>query len=122
MKHSNHEDGNRGLSMVARKMVRHPYEDGVRKLHAIIAAIQNRGLADVVEDPIKWLKENDRVAEFNKVDDMMCLANSYFFLDGTAKQWYVNHEDVLNSWEAFKTGISELFGDRQKIPERLRNS
>ncbi|GFU11596.1 CCHC-type domain-containing protein [Trichonephila clavipes] len=39
------------------------------------------------EDPLKWLKEYDRVANFNKWDDMMCLANVYFFLDGTARQW-----------------------------------
>ncbi|GFU17537.1 CCHC-type domain-containing protein [Trichonephila clavipes] len=38
------------------------------------------------EDPLKWLKEYDRVANFNKWDDMMCLANVYFFLDGTARQ------------------------------------
>ncbi|GFV18388.1 hypothetical protein TNCV_4447571 [Trichonephila clavipes] len=36
----------------------------------------------------------DRVANFNKWDDMMCLANVYFFLDGTARQWYVNNEDA----------------------------
>ncbi|GFW00526.1 transposon Tf2-6 polyprotein [Trichonephila clavipes] len=54
------------------------------------------------EDPLKWLKEYDRVANFNKWDDMMCLANVYFFLDGTARQWYVNNEDALDSWEAFK--------------------
>ncbi|GFX63354.1 CCHC-type domain-containing protein [Trichonephila clavipes] len=45
---------------------------------------------------------------------MMCLANVYFFLDGTARQWYVNNEDALDSWEAFKNGLSGLFGDRQK--------
>ncbi|GFX41818.1 zinc finger CCCH domain-containing protein 13 [Trichonephila clavipes] len=61
------------------------------------------------EDPLKWLKEYDRVANFNKWDDMMCLANVYFFLDGTARQWYVNNEDALDSWEAFKNGLSGLF-------------
>ncbi|GFX67295.1 retrotrans_gag domain-containing protein [Trichonephila clavipes] len=66
------------------------------------------------EDPLKWLKEYDRVANFNKWDDMMCLANVYFFLDGTARQWYGNNEDALDSWEAFKNGLSGLFGDRQK--------
>ncbi|GFT09938.1 CCHC-type domain-containing protein [Trichonephila clavipes] len=66
------------------------------------------------EDPLKWLKEYDRVANFNKWDDMMCLANVYFFLDGTARQWYVNNEDALDSWEAFKNGLSVHFGDRQK--------
>ncbi|GFV00982.1 CCHC-type domain-containing protein [Trichonephila clavipes] len=53
------------------------------------------------EDPLKWLKEYDRVANFNKWDDMMCLANVYFFLDGT-RRWYVNNEDA-DSWEAFKS-------------------
>ncbi|GFT47760.1 CCHC-type domain-containing protein [Trichonephila clavipes] len=63
------------------------------------------------------LKEYDRVANFNKWDDMMCLANVYFFLDGTARQWYVNNED-LDSWEAFKNGLSGLFGDRKKYTRR----
>ncbi|GFT49718.1 CCHC-type domain-containing protein [Trichonephila clavipes] len=70
------------------------------------------------EDPFKWLKEYDRVANFNKWDDMMCLANVYFFLDDTARQWYVNNEDALDSWEAFKNGLSGLFGDRQKYTRR----
>ncbi|GFW47484.1 retrotrans_gag domain-containing protein [Trichonephila clavipes] len=71
------------------------------------------------EDPLKWLKEYDRVANFNKWDDMMCLANVYFFLDETARQWYVNNEDALDSsWEAFKNGLSGLFGDRQKYTRR----
>ncbi|GFX48950.1 CCHC-type domain-containing protein [Trichonephila clavipes] len=70
------------------------------------------------EDPLKWLKEYDRVANFNKWDDMMCLANVYFFLDGTTRQWYVNNEDALDSWEAFKNGLSGLFGDRQKYTRR----
>ncbi|GFU71291.1 CCHC-type domain-containing protein [Trichonephila clavipes] len=68
--------------------------------------------------PLKWLKEYDRVANFNKWDDMMCLANVYFFLDGTARQWYVNNEDALDSWEAFKNGLSGLLGDRQKYTRR----
>ncbi|GFT50850.1 CCHC-type domain-containing protein [Trichonephila clavipes] len=49
---------------------------------------------------------------------MMCLANVFFFLDGTARQWYVNNEDALDSWEVFKNGLSGLFGDRQKYTRR----
>ncbi|GFU74515.1 CCHC-type domain-containing protein, partial [Trichonephila clavipes] len=71
---------------------------------------------------LKWLKQYDRVANFNKWDDMMCLANVYFFLDGTARQWYVNNEDALDSWEAFKNGLSGLFGDRQKYTRRGRRT
>ncbi|GFW64568.1 retrotrans_gag domain-containing protein [Trichonephila clavipes] len=70
------------------------------------------------EDPLKWLKEYNRVANFNKWDDMMCLANVYFFPDGTARQWYTTNEDALDSWEAFKNGLSGLFGDRQKYTRR----
>ncbi|GFV54086.1 retrotrans_gag domain-containing protein, partial [Trichonephila clavipes] len=42
------------------------------------------------EDPLKWLKE----------------------------QWYVNNEDALDSWEAFKKWTSGLFGDRQRYTRR----
>ncbi|GFX24651.1 retrotrans_gag domain-containing protein [Trichonephila clavipes] len=72
------------------------------------------------EDPLKWLKV--RSSSQNKWDDMMCLANVYFFLDGTARQWYVNNEDALDSWEAFKNGLSGLFGDRQKYIEGQKNN
>ncbi|GFS78060.1 CCHC-type domain-containing protein [Trichonephila clavipes] len=49
---------------------------------------------------------------------MICLANVYFFLDGTARQWYVNNEDALDSWEAFKNGLRGLFSDHQKYTRR----
>ncbi|GBL74968.1 hypothetical protein AVEN_243777-1 [Araneus ventricosus] len=39
-------DGNRGLSMLAREMVRQLSEDGIRKPNAIIAAFQNRSLKE----------------------------------------------------------------------------
>ncbi|GFY44632.1 CCHC-type domain-containing protein [Trichonephila inaurata madagascariensis] len=74
------------------------------------------------EHPLKWLKEYDRVANFNKWDDMMCLSNVYFFLDGTARQWYVNNEDTLDSWEAFKKGLSGLLATVKNIPERQKNN
>ncbi|GFV37805.1 CCHC-type domain-containing protein [Trichonephila clavipes] len=66
---------------------------------------------------LNGLKEYDRVANFNKGDDMMCLANVYFFLDGTARQWYVNNEDALDSWEAFKNGLS---GYTRRAEEQLK--
>ncbi|GFS63492.1 CCHC-type domain-containing protein [Trichonephila clavipes] len=70
------------------------------------------------KDPLKWLKEYDRVANFKRWDDMMCLTNVYFFLDGTARQWYVNNENTLDSWEVFKNARSGLFGERQKYTRR----
>ncbi|GFX59014.1 CCHC-type domain-containing protein [Trichonephila clavipes] len=74
------------------------------------------------EDPLKWLKEYDRVANFNKWDDMMCLANVYFFLDGTARQWYVNNEDALDSWEAFKMDYVDFSVTVKNIPEGQKNN
>ncbi|GFV03218.1 CCHC-type domain-containing protein [Trichonephila clavipes] len=74
------------------------------------------------EDPLKWLKEYDRVANFNKWDDMMCLANVYFFLDGTARQWYVNNEDALDSWEAFKNGLSGIFEEVHRLVNQTQES
>lgn len=48
---------------------------------------------NLVEDPFKCLNEYDRVAKYNKWDEVMCLVNIYFFLDGTVKQWYLHNED-----------------------------
>ncbi|GFT52168.1 hypothetical protein TNCV_4493881 [Trichonephila clavipes] len=46
------------------------------------------------EDPLKWLKE----------------------------QWYVNNEDALDSWEAFKNGSSGLSVTVKDIPEGQKNN
>ncbi|GBM75484.1 hypothetical protein AVEN_157958-1 [Araneus ventricosus] len=74
------------------------------------------------EDPAKWLTEHDRVAKFNKWDEMMCLANVYFFLDGTAKQWYINNEDIVGSWDVFKTELSGIFRRTSKIYQKGRRT
>lgn len=63
------------------------------------------------QDPGKWLKEYDRVAKYNKWDDSICLANAYFFLEDTAKQWFENNEDHISSWEKFKEELQKVFGD-----------
>ncbi|GBM32285.1 hypothetical protein AVEN_26983-1 [Araneus ventricosus] len=39
------------------------------------------------ETPTAWLKEYECIAKFNRWDDTMCLANAYFFLNGTARLW-----------------------------------
>lgn len=48
----------------------------------------------------------------------MCLTNVYFFLDGTAKQWYVSHERTLNSWKTFRIGLRGLFDGRFMYTKR----
>lgn len=64
------------------------------------------------QEPSQWLKGFARVAKYNKWDDMMCLANVYFYLDGTAQQWFENNEEKLNSWEKFQTELKKAFGDK----------
>ncbi|UYV72130.1 ASPRV1 [Cordylochernes scorpioides] len=49
------------------------------------------------QNPEKWLKEYHRVARYNCWDDSMCLANVYFFLQGTAYRWYENVEENITS-------------------------
>ncbi|UYV79985.1 hypothetical protein LAZ67_18001275 [Cordylochernes scorpioides] len=49
------------------------------------------------EDSQRWLSDFQRVARYNKWDDSMCLANVIFYLTGTAKCWFENFEEILNS-------------------------
>ncbi|UYV81901.1 K02A2.6-like [Cordylochernes scorpioides] len=60
------------------------------------------------QDPLivhRWLWDFQRVARYNKWDDSMCLANVIFYLTGTAKCWFENFEEILNSWEEFKIKV-----------------
>ncbi|GFY32403.1 CCHC-type domain-containing protein [Trichonephila clavipes] len=65
-----------------------------------------------------WYSATAAEANFKKWDDMMCLANVYFFLDGTEDSGMSTTKTPLDSWEAFKNGLSGLFGDRQKYTRR----
>jgi hypothetical protein len=75
---------------------------------------------DPGQDPSKWLKEYKRVAEFNKWDDTICLANAYFFLGGTARQWYENNEEILVSWEKFSEELKKTFGDTRRYVQKAQ--
>lgn len=76
------------------------------------------------EDVEKWLKEYDRAAKYNRWDDMMCLANVFFFLAGTAKQWFENNEGLFTSWGDLTTALRNYFGDplqsRRRAEEELK--
>ncbi|GBN15108.1 hypothetical protein AVEN_80425-1, partial [Araneus ventricosus] len=73
------------------------------------------------QDPTKWLQEYLRVSKFNQWDDTLALANAYFFLDGTAKKWFDNNEDLLTSWEVFQTELKKVFGDTQLYVRRAKD-
>lgn len=72
------------------------------------------------QDPIKWLKEYQKVSLYNHWDDTMQLANVYFFLEGTARKWYENNEDSFTSWTLFEDGLKKTFGDTQTFLRRAK--
>ncbi|UYV62287.1 hypothetical protein LAZ67_2000001 [Cordylochernes scorpioides] len=73
------------------------------------------------EDSQRWLSDFQRVARYNKWDDSMCLANVIFYLTGTAKCWFENFEEILNSWEEFKIKFCEIFGNKEDTARKAEN-
>lgn len=73
------------------------------------------------QDPTRWLKEYERVSKYNRWDDTLQLANVYFFLDGTARQWYENNEETLTSWTVFETKLKTTFGDNETCIRRAKD-
>ncbi|UYV70960.1 hypothetical protein LAZ67_8001258 [Cordylochernes scorpioides] len=73
------------------------------------------------EDSQRWLSDFQRVARYNKWDDSMCLANVIFHLTGTAKCWFENFEEILNSWEEFKIKFCEIFGNKEDTARKAEN-
>ncbi|GFW35636.1 retrotrans_gag domain-containing protein [Trichonephila clavipes] len=54
---------------------------------------------------------------------MMCLVNVYFFLDGTARQWYVNNEDALDSCMTVKNipdSLNPLMKEDEKVSHLMK--
>ncbi|XP_035205337.1 uncharacterized protein LOC118180343 [Stegodyphus dumicola] len=77
---------------------------------------------DSQEDTNRWLKDFDRIANYNHWDDQMCLANVIFYLGGTARQWFDNNEDTFTSWTVFKTALKNTFfraADVKRQAERV---
>lgn len=108
-----------------RKLRQMPAEPEAKSAILIPAQQQYRNPSvfngDVGQDPSKWLQEYDRVSKFNRWDDTICLANVFFFLDGTARQWYENNEDKLISWDVFKSELKQAFGEAQHYAKRAED-
>lgn len=60
-----------------------------------------------VED---WLAEYERVSTRYRWGPTLMLANLLFYLRGTAKSWYENHETELVSWAVCREKMLDLFG------------
>ncbi|CAN8032927.1 unnamed protein product [Ixodes persulcatus] len=68
-----------------------------------------------------WLKSYDRASQHNRWDDSFKLANVVFFLKDTALQWFDNHEDEIDSWEAFQTAFAEVFGKPESRKQQAKD-
>lgn len=62
-------------------------------------------------DVEEWLTLYERVSDSNHWDLTVMLANVVFYLSGTAKLWYDNHEADFGSWDTFKQKLRDLFGN-----------
>ncbi|UYV79747.1 hypothetical protein LAZ67_18000548 [Cordylochernes scorpioides] len=69
------------------------------------------------EDPLTWLKGYKRVAKHNHWDETLCLANVYFYLNGTALKWFENNEETFRNLEEFTTQLESVFGKKRQLPE-----
>lgn len=69
-----------------------------------------------------WLKSYDRASQHNRWDDSFKLANVVFFLKETALQWFDNHEDEINSWDAFETRFADAFGKPEQRRQQAKQT
>ncbi|UYV77347.1 hypothetical protein LAZ67_15000588, partial [Cordylochernes scorpioides] len=67
------------------------------------------------EDPLTWLKGYNRVAKYNHWDETLCLANVYFYLNGTALKWFENNEETIRNWGEFTTQLESVFGKSESL-------
>lgn len=58
----------------------------------------------------EWLPMYERTSKNYRWDDTLMLANILFYLKGTAKVWFENHEAEIGSWDACKEKMRALFG------------
>lgn len=61
------------------------------------------------QDVDDWLADFDRVSVHNGWDETIKLANVVFYLAGTARTWFENHEDDFQSWDAFRSAVQGVF-------------
>ncbi|UYV60360.1 K02A2.6-like [Cordylochernes scorpioides] len=73
------------------------------------------------ECPYQWLRDYDRVSRHNGWDESLCLANVIFYLEGTAKCWFENVEESLNSWPRFKEEFLKIFGDQEHFVRKAES-
>lgn len=68
-----------------------------------------------------WLKTYERASLHNRWDDSFKLANVFFFLKDTALKWFENHEEEINSWDAFKATFANAFGKPEQRKQQAKD-
>ncbi|XP_077485376.1 uncharacterized protein LOC144095558 [Amblyomma americanum] len=57
-----------------------------------------------------WLAMYEHVSKHNRWEATLIIANVIFYLAGTARVWFVTHEEELSSWDTCKQKLRDLFG------------
>ncbi|KAG0413528.1 hypothetical protein HPB47_009319 [Ixodes persulcatus] len=55
--------------------------------------------SEIYDDVEDWLQHYERVAHYNAWTTEQRLQNIFFALEGTARQWFENHEASLTTWK-----------------------
>ncbi|UYV74131.1 GTF2IRD2 [Cordylochernes scorpioides] len=55
----------------------------------------------------------ERVANHNQWDETLCLANVYFYLTGTALEWFENNKESILTWTEFMLQLENVFGKKE---------
>ncbi|UYV68960.1 hypothetical protein LAZ67_6001787 [Cordylochernes scorpioides] len=72
-------------------------------------------LGEMVKTPQDSIKHHKHVARHNNRDETLCLANAFFYLNGTSLKWFKNNEKRINIWEEFTSLLENIFGKKKKV-------
>ncbi|CAN7981707.1 unnamed protein product [Ixodes pacificus] len=63
------------------------------------------------QDVEQWIHLYERISVHNRWDPTIMLANVIFYLQDTARTWFLTHEETITSWDMCKEQLQHLFGD-----------
>ncbi|UYV71666.1 hypothetical protein LAZ67_8004034 [Cordylochernes scorpioides] len=76
--------------------------------------VKQEDIVELKEMTVK-IEGYKRVAKHNHWDETLCLANVYFYLNGTALKWFENNEETIRNWEEFTTQLESVFGKSESL-------
>ncbi|KAG9289996.1 hypothetical protein G9A89_010302 [Geosiphon pyriformis] len=78
---------------------------------AYITKIPEFNGEDIETSPQKWLDQVTKAGDANGWNAARMLRTIFYFLKGTADEWFENLTTPFNDWTAFKTAFLEQFTD-----------